>query len=344
MHALISKLVGQNRPELIRFILIDTKGLDFRPYTDIPHLIVPVCFDIKKAMGPLQWAQFEMNKRYALFSEANVRDLKSYNQIAHQLDEGGRLPQMVVVIDEIGELLSTMKKDFLEYVSPLLLKGSQVGIHLIFSSCSGKNAKVVENIFPTTISIKKSKDRYIATVMEADKDKDSEELQVPHILTKDIISMCDFIRNGGRSCCSDEVIREIEEAATGKAVGSVEEQSKTIVIDALFQQATELVFETQQVSVSLFQRRLKLGYSRAAELVDNMEQLGIVGPSQGAKPRAILVTKEQWLKCLLKYATKNVNDDNIKSDHISSMHSSDNAKEQKAESGIWRFFKKKNST
>ena len=318
LNSIILSILYKSSPDDVRFIMIDPKMVEFKVYNSIPHLLVPVVTDVKKAAGALQWAVFEMMKRYALFSDANARDLAGYNKIAQK--SGGELevkPQVVIIIDELADLMLTAGKEVEESVCRVAQMGRAAGMHLVIATQSPR-ADVITGLMkaniPSRISFKVSSALESRIILDAGGNADKLvgrgdmlyaliggtkpiRVQGTWVTDKERESVVDFIKQEKESNYSDEVIHEIEKAAQGKSSGGGKagsDESAGDDFDDLLPQAVDVIFETGQASVSMLQRRLKLGYARAARIVDQMEQMGVVGAFEGSKPRSILITKDQW--------------------------------------------------
>jgi len=316
LNSIILSILYKATPDDVRFIMIDPKMVEFKVYNDIPHLLVPVVTDIKKAAGALQWAVFEMMKRYALFSETSARDIDSYNQIAHKSKgERAPLPQIIVVIDELADLMMMAAKEVEESVCRVAQMGRAAGMHLVIATQSPR-ADVITGLMkaniPSRISFKVSSALESRIILDAGGNADKlvghgdmlyaptgsdkpMRVQGTWVSDKEREKVVDYIKKRGDTQYSEEVMGEIEKAAVDKTSGEKpKDEPEGSEYDELLPQAVDVIFETGQASVSMLQRRLKLGYSRAARIVDQMEQMGVVGPFEGSKPRAVLVTKEQW--------------------------------------------------
>jgi S-DNA-T family DNA segregation ATPase FtsK/SpoIIIE len=315
LNSLIISILYKATPDEVRFIMIDPKMVEFKVYNNIPHLLVPVVTDIKKAAGALQWAVVEMMKRYALFSETNARDIEGYNQIARNSEEYDVIPQVIVVIDELADLMMMAAKEVEESVCRVAQMGRAAGMHLVIATQSPR-ADVITGLMkaniPSRIAFKVSSALESRIILDAGGNADKlvgngDMLYAPIGTTKPLRvqgtwvtdkereNVVEFITKSSESQYSDEVMNEIEKASVEKISGEKpkNDQSENDY-DELLPQAVEVIFETGQASVSMLQRRLKLGYSRAARIVDQLEQMGIVGPFEGSKPRSLLITKEQW--------------------------------------------------
>jgi len=317
LNSLIVSILYRATPDDVRFIMIDPKRVEFKVYTDIPHLLVPVVTDVKKAAGALQWAVVEMMKRYTLFSDANAKDVEGYNQIAAESEDLNVLPQIVVVIDELADLMLTAAKEVEESVIRIAQMGRAAGIHLIIATQSPR-ADVITGLMkaniPSRIALKVSSALESRIILDAGGNADKlvgngdmlyapigaakpMRLQGTWISEQEGAKVVNYIKEKhAQPQYSEEVMNDIEKAAMDKNGG---DKDKSIAependYDEMLPQAVNVIFESGQASVSMLQRRLKLGYSRAARIVDQMEQMGIVGPFEGSKPRAMLITREQW--------------------------------------------------
>lgn len=318
LNSLLLSLLYKSTPEQVRLIMIDPKMVELGIYNGIPHLFVPVVTDPKKAAGALQWAVVEMLKRYRLFSEAGVRDLAGYN--AHQKKIGGEtMPQVVIVVDELADLMLVASKDVEESICRVAQMGRASGMHLIIAT-QRPSADVITGLMkaniPSRIAFAVSsamESRIILDAAGAEKligmgdmlysplgSGKPMRIQGAYVSDEEREDVIDFIKRSSAPEYSEDILEQIEKAAEDKpASGSFksqadEEPQAKSQFDELLPQAVDVIFETKQASVSMLQRRLKLGYSRAARLVDQMEQLGIVGPFEGSKPRQVLITKQQW--------------------------------------------------
>ena len=317
-NSLIVSLLYKSSPEDVRFIMVDPKMVELAPYNGIPHLLIPVVTDPKKAAGALQWAVFEMMKRYKLFSEHNVKDLAGYNALAKTTDELEHLPSVVVVIDELADLMLVAAKEVEESICRVAQMGRAAGVHLVIAT-QRPSADVITGLMKANIPSRIAfavasslESRIILDNSGAEKlIGKGDMLYAPlgigkpirvqgcFISPEEIERVVDYVKSTGEADYSDEVMRKIEESVQekdkgGKSAAPAPQDEDSGEADELFPAAVDVVLELGQASVSMLQRRLKLGYSRAARLVDQMEEKGIVGPFEGSKPRALLITKEQW--------------------------------------------------
>ena len=321
-NSLIISLLYKSSPDDVRLIMVDPKMVELGIYNGIPHLLIPVVTDPKKAAGALQWAVTEMMKRYRLFSEVGVRDLASYNELMLRQGEK-KLPQIVVVIDELADLMLVAAKEVEESICRVAQMGRASGMHLIIAT-QRPSSDVITGLMKANIPSRIAfavasslESRIILDNTGAEKLVGKgdmlyaplgigkpQRVQGCMITDEEVARVVEFIKQNSVENYDNSVMQEVESNAenTGKkgkgnepapanqpsGEGAAEEA------DELLPAAIEVVVETGMASVSMLQRRLKLGYSRAARLVDQMEERGIVGPFEGSKPRQVLVTKEEW--------------------------------------------------
>ena len=317
MNSLILSLLYKATPDEVRLIMIDPKMVELGIYNGIPHLFIPVVTDPKKAAGALQWAVVEMLKRYRLFSEAQVRDLASYNALQKNDPDGQTLPQVVIVIDELADLMLCAAKEVEESICRVAQMGRAAGMHLIIAT-QRPSADVITGLMkaniPSRIAFAVSsslESRIILDTSGAEKLIGMGDMlyapigtgkplrvQGSYVSDEEREEVVRFIKQNSEAQYSDDIIAQIEKSAAeaDKKSGPAPEADKPAKsdYDELLPQAVDVILETKQASVSMLQRRLKLGYSRAARMVDQMEEMGIVGPFEGSKPRKILITKQQW--------------------------------------------------
>ena len=317
-NSLIVSLLYKSSPEDVRFIMVDPKMVELAPYNGIPHLLIPVVTDPKKAAGALQWAVFEMMKRYKLFSEHNVKDLAGYNALAKTTDELEHLPNVVVVIDELADLMLVAAKEVEESICRVAQMGRAAGVHLVIAT-QRPSADVITGLMKANIPSRIAfavasslESRIILDTTGAEKLVGKGDMlyaplgagkptrvQGCFITPEEIERVVDYVKQSGEAEYSQDVMDKIEQAVKekekggGKSAGAPEPAGES-PDDELLSAAVDVVLETGQASVSMLQRRLKLGYARAARLVDQMEERGYVGPFEGSKPRQLLIDKAKW--------------------------------------------------
>ena len=319
-NSLIISLLYKSSPEDVRFIMVDPKMVELAPYNGIPHLLIPVVTDPKKAAGALQWAVYEMMKRYKTFSELGVKKLEEYNALAAQREDLPHMASVVVVIDELADLMLVAAKEVEESICRVAQMGRAAGMHLIIAT-QRPSADVITGLMKANIPSRIAfavasslESRIILDTTGAEKLVGRGDMlyaplgsgkpirvQGCFITPEEIDRVVGYVKSTGEAQYSDEVMRKIEESLQekekkggGGPASSASDGDEGGSEDELLPAAVEVVLETGQASVSMLQRRLKLGYSRAARLVDQMEQRGYVGPFEGSKPRQLLITKEKW--------------------------------------------------
>ena len=320
MNSLIISLLYKSTPDEVRLIMIDPKMIELNIYNGIPHLLIPVVTDPRKASGALQWAVTEMMRRYRLFSENNARDITQYNEIATSSDELQKLPRIVIVIDELADLMLVAAKEVEEAVCRIAQMARAAGMHLVIAT-QRPSADVITGIMKANIPSRiafavasQLESRIILDTTGAEKLVGKGDMlyyplgagkpmrvQGCFISSDEVERVVEYVKKSGKPDYSDEVLEHIERSVTENGNGtqtSGEEAASDL--DDLFVSAVEIILETGQASVSMLQRRLKLGYARAARLVDQIESRGIIGPFEGAKPRQLLITKDQWEEMKLR--------------------------------------------
>jgi len=318
MNSIIISLLYKASPEEVKLIMVDPKMVELGIYNGIPHLLIPVVTDPKKAAGSLQWAVSEMMRRYKAMSDAGVRDLESYNSIVEHEDEGTKLPQVVVIIDELADLMLVAAKEVEESICRIAQMGRAAGIHLIIAT-QRPSADVITGLMKANIPSRIAfavasamESRIILDTQGAEKlvgkgdmlyapigNGKPKRVQGCFVSDPEVEAVASYVKNNYASTYDQTVMEEIEKKAaqTGNKPATASEpepSTEELDGDEMLPAAVDVILETGQASVSMLQRRLKLGYARAARIVDEMEEKGIVGPFQGSKPRAILITKEQW--------------------------------------------------
>ncbi len=325
INSLILSLLYKSTPDEVRMIMIDPKMVELGIYNGMPHLYVPVVTDPKKAAGALQWSVVEMLKRYTLFSAVGVRDLAGYNAYQRR-HEQPTLPQVVIIIDELADLMLVASKEVEESICRVAQMGRASGMHLVIAT-QRPSADVITGLMkaniPSRIAFAVSsamESRIIIDQGGAEKLIGQGDMlycplgigkpvrvQGAFVSDEERERVVEFVKKDVEATYSDEILAEIERAAAdkndkkGRSDDSEAESGDGNDYDELLPDAVDVVLELKQASVSSLQRRLKLGYSRAARIVDQMEQLGVVGPYEGSKPRKLLITRQQWQE--MQYAT-----------------------------------------
>ena len=317
MNSIIISLLYKASPDEVKLIMIDPKMVELGIYNSIPHLLIPVVTDPKKAAGSLQWAVTEMMRRYKAMSDAGVRDLESYNSIMQHEDDGCKLPQIVVIIDELADLMLVAAKEVEESICRIAQMGRAAGMHLVIAT-QRPSADVITGLMKANIPSRIA--FAVASAMESRIILDTQgaeklvgkgdmlfapigcgkplRVQGCFVGDSEVESVATYIKENYSTAYDQQIMEEIERKAaqtgTKPAASDPEPTAEELDGDEMLPAAVDIILETGQASVSMLQRRLKLGYARAARIVDEMEEKGIVGPFQGSKPRTILITKEQW--------------------------------------------------
>jgi len=311
INTLITSILFKAGPDEVKFILIDPKMVELSNYNGIPHLMVPVVTDAKKAASVLNWAVQEMEKRYAKFAEKSVRDMERYNKL--KLDD--KMPAVVIIIDELADLMMVAPHDVEDAICRLAQKARAAGIHLVLAT-QRPSVDVITGIIkaniPSRISFAVSSQIDSRTILDmggAEKllgkgdmlfypvgAAKPRRVQGAFVSDQEVEMLLEFIRGQGQEAEANEEIITFTENAL-KEDGSKKNNGQ---YDELLEQAVELVLSTGQASSSGIQRRFRIGYTRAARLVDTMEELHIVGANAGSKPRAILVTADQAMEIVKK--------------------------------------------
>lgn len=340
MNSIIISLLYKSAPEDVKLIMVDPKMVELGIYNGIPHLLIPVVTDPKKAAGSLQWAVTEMLRRYKLMSDVGVRDLESFNSIVTQEEDGQKLPQVVIIIDELADLMLVAAKEVEDSICRIAQMGRAAGMHLIIAT-QRPSADVITGLMKANIPSRIAFS--VASAMESRIILDTQgaeklvgkgdmlyapigigkplRVQGCFVTDAEVEAVASFVKDNYSADYNQQVLEEIEKKAqqTGKSGKSAavnpEPSEEELEGDEMLPAAVEVILETGQASVSMLQRRLKLGYARAARIVDEMEEKGIVGPFQGSKPRAILVTKEQWAS--MQGGTSQMNFDDMEDSAIS---------------------------
>ena len=321
MNSLIISLLYKAKPEEVKLIMIDPKMVELGIYNGIPHLLIPVVTDPKKAAGSLQWAVTEMMRRYRMMADAGVRDLESYNKQARASadDELEPMPQIVVVIDELADLMLVAAKEVEESICRIAQMGRASGIHLVIAT-QRPSADVITGLMKANIPSRIAfavasamESRIILDTAGAEKlvgkgdmlyaplgQGKPKRVQGCFITDDEVQEVVSFVKASSEAEYSDAVMAEIDKKAaeSGKSSSgssdSAAAETDSSDGDEMLPAAVDVILETGQASVSMLQRRLKLGYARAARIMDEMEERGIVGPFEGSKPRQLLITREQW--------------------------------------------------
>ncbi len=313
-NSMIQSVLFHSSPEEVRMILIDPKQVEFSMYNGIPHLLVPVVTNPRKAAGVLGWAVTEMVNRYNTFMENNVKDIKSYNKLAKTSDTLQTMPLILIVIDELSDLMMAAGKEVEDSIVRLAQMARAAGMHLVIAT-QRPSVDVITGLIKANIP-----SRLALTVASAVDSRTildtggAEKLlgrgdmlfhpvglakpirvQGCFVSEEEITAVVEFLKTSSTAQYDEQVMDEIDRQAQATEKAETKEESSDEA-DEMLPQAIQEVVDAGQASVSLLQRRLKVGYARAGRLIDEMEQRGIVGPYEGSKPRQVLITRQQWLE------------------------------------------------
>ena len=312
INTLITSIIYKAKPSEVKLVMVDPKIVELSVYNGIPHLLIPVVTDPKKAAGALAWAVQEMENRYAMFASKGVRDLKGYNDAIANDDTIGKLPHIVIIIDELADLMMVAKGDVEDAICRLAQKARAAGMHLVIAT-QRPSVDVITGLIkaniPSRIAFAVSSQVDSRTILDqvgAEKLLGKGDMlfyptgapkpvriQGAFISDKEVEKVVNFVKANGKSEYRDDITEYIEKANTtdkeqAEGAGNDDEA------DELLNEAIETVIETGQASTSFIQRRFKVGYARAGRIIDQMEERGIISGYQGSKPREVLMTKERW--------------------------------------------------
>ena len=315
VNSIIISFLFRSSPEDVKLILIDPKVVELAEYNGIPHLLMPVVTEPRKAAGALGASVAEMERRYKLFAENNVRDIKSFNKLAETSPALEHLPYIAIVIDELADLMMVAGKEVEDYICRIAQKARAAGIHLIIAT-QRPSVDVITGLIkaniPSRIAFAVSSQIDSRTILDsggAEKLLGNGDMlflpvgapkptriQGTYVTDEEISAVLNFIKTTSSAQYDEEMIAEMERRAVAEkgSHDSGDDVDGGSARDPMFDQAVECVIDAGQASTSLLQRRCKLGYARAARIMDQMEQEGVIGPYEGAKPRAVLVTRAQW--------------------------------------------------
>ncbi len=329
INTIITSIIYNSKPSEVKLLMVDPKIVELSVYNGIPHLLIPVVTDPKKAAGALAWAVQEMENRYTVFASKGVRDLKGYNAIIEKENQNkkdeekcGKLPQIVVIIDELADLMMVAAKDVEDAICRLAQKARAAGMHLVIAT-QRPSVDVITGIIkanvPSRIAFAVSSQVDSRTILDmagAEKllgkgdmlfypsgSPKPTRVQGAFVSDDEVEKIVDFIKSNGEVKYNTDIIEKIENMnKTDKEVASEQEEDDDT--DPFLMQAIEEVVESGQASTSYIQRKFKVGYARAGRIIDQMEERGIISGYQGSKPRQVLMTPERWQE--LKMSTSEV--------------------------------------
>ncbi len=312
INAILTSILYKAKPSEVKLILIDPKMVELSGYNGIPHLLIPVVTDPKKAAGALDWAVNEMESRYAKFAECGVKDIKGYNKVMERDAQGKRLPQIVIVIDELADLMMVAANDVETSICRIAQKARAAGMHLVIAT-QRPSVDVITGVIkaniPSRIAFTVSSQIDSRTILDQSGaetllgkgdmlyfptgEMKPQRMQGAFVSESEVENIVTFIKGSSEAKYNEDIIEHIEKQ--GKVnKGMDDEEGMEDDADALLDAAIELVVDMGQASASMLQRRFKIGYSRAGRIVDQMEARGIVSGYEGSKPRQVLISKEEW--------------------------------------------------
>lgn len=312
INTIITSIIYHAKPSEVKFVMVDPKVVELSVYNGIPHLLIPVVTDPRKAAGALAWAVQEMDNRYNLFAEKGVRDLKGYNKAIENDEALGQLPQIVIIIDELADLMMVAKNDVEDAICRLAQKARAAGMHLVIAT-QRPSVDVITGLIkanvPSRIAFAVSSQVDSRTILDsvgAEKllgkgdmlyfpsgaPKPS-RVQGAFVTDEEVEKIVDFVKSNGTATYSEDILESIENGnKTDKEIA--QEASEDDDTDPFLMDAIQTVVETGQASTSFIQRRFKVGYARAGRIIDQMEERGVISGYQGSKPREVLMTLEKW--------------------------------------------------
>ena len=331
MNSIIVSILYRAKPDEVKFLMIDPKQVEFSKYIGIPHLLVPVVTDARKAAGALGWAVSEMLQRYNKFSETGVRDIEGYNKYVAKHDDLEPMPKICIFIDELADLMMAAPKEVEDSICRLAQMARAAGMHLVIAT-QRPSVDVITGLIKANISSRialtvssQIDSRTILDAGGAEKllghgdmlynpigASKPVRIQGCFISDEEVEELCNFIKSQGETEYDENIQKEIEEkAVVDKKSNGFEADGEENIYDQLFEKAAEIVMETGQASTSFLQRKLSVGYARGAKIIDQLQEYGVIGPAEGSKPRKVLMTKQMWLEKRAYSDSENFTADNV---------------------------------
>ena len=310
INTIITSIIYKSKPSEVKMVMVDPKVVELSVYNGIPHLLIPVVTDPKKAAGALAWAVQEMDNRYNLFAQKGVRDIKGYNKAIEKEEGSGKLPQIVIIVDELADLMMVAAKDVEEAICRLAQKARAAGMHLVIATQS-PSVDVITGLIkanvPSRIAFAVSSQVDSRTIIDsvgAEKLLGKGDMlffpagapkpvrvQGAFVSDEEVEKIVDFVKQNGTANYSEDILETIENGnKTEKEIAQTDEDDET---DPFLMDAIQTVVETGQASTSFIQRRFKVGYARAGRIIDQMEERGVISGFQGSKPREVLMSLEK---------------------------------------------------
>ncbi len=314
INTIIASIIYKAKPSEVKLVMVDPKVVELSVYNGIPHLLIPVVTDPKKAAGALAWAVQEMDNRYNLFAQKGVRDLKGYNALVEKEEGTGKLPQILIIIDELADLMMVAAKDVEDSICRLAQKARAAGMHLIIAT-QRPSVDVITGIIkaniPSRIAFAVSSQVDSRTILDqvgAEKllgkgdmlfyptgATKPTRIQGAFVSDEEVEKIVSFVKSNGEATYNEDILDTIENSGKpDKEIQEVNSKESGDKTDEHLMEAIELVIETGQASTSFIQRRFNVGYARAGRIIDQMEERGVISGYQGSKPRQVLMSKEQW--------------------------------------------------
>ena len=312
INTIITSIIYKAKPSEVKFVMVDPKVVELSVYNGIPHLLIPVVTDPKKAAGALAWAVQEMDNRYNVFAQKGVRDLKGYNALAEKEEGTGTLPQIVIIIDELADLMMVAAKEVEDSICRLAQKARAAGMHLIIAT-QRPSVDVITGIIkaniPSRIAFAVSSQVDSRTILDqvgAEKLLGKGDMlfypsgapkpvrvQGAFVSDEEVEKIVSFVKSNGVATYNEDILDSIENSnKTDKEIAD-EAAAGDDDTDPLLMDAIDVVVETGQASTSFIQRRFKVGYARAGRIIDQMEERGVISGYQGSKPRQVLMSMER---------------------------------------------------
>ena len=324
INTLVTSIIYNSKPSEVKLIMVDPKVVELSVYNGIPHLLIPVVTDPKKAAGALAWAVQEMDDRYNKFAEKGVRDLKGYNKVVENEENLGKLPQIVIIVDELADLMMVAAKDVEEAICRLAQKARAAGMHLVIAT-QRPSVDVITGLIkanvPSRIAFAVSSQIDSRTILDqtgaekllgkgdmlffpAGASKPT-RVQGAFVSDEEVEQIVDFVKSNGTAVYRDDILDTIENGTKEEQKKNLEaEQQADDDIDPFLNEAIDTVVETGQASTSFIQRRFKVGYARAGRIIDQMEERGVISGYQGSKPREVLWTLEKLAEMKMASSAK----------------------------------------
>ena len=313
INTIITSIIYKAKPSEVKFVMVDPKVVELSVYNGIPHLLIPVVTDPKKAAGALAWAVQEMDNRYNVFAQKGVRDLKGYNALAEKEDGMGKLPQIVIIIDELADLMMVAAKEVEDSICRLAQKARAAGMHLIIAT-QRPSVDVITGIIkanvPSRIAFSVSSQVDSRTILDqvgAEKllgkgdmlfypsgSPKPSRVQGAFVSDEEVEKIVSFVKSNGEATYNEDILESIENSNKTDKELAAETGDPDDDTDPFLMEAIDIVVETGQASTSFIQRRFKVGYARAGRIIDQMEERGVISGYQGSKPRQVLMTMERW--------------------------------------------------